>query len=83
MAFAKGNDYIVLTHDLDFSAILAATGGDKPSVVQIRAGNISPEVIGDQVVSAILQMTDSLNEGALLTIDARRMRLRILPLNLR
>jgi predicted nuclease of predicted toxin-antitoxin system len=31
MAFAKGNDYIVLTHDLDFSAILAATAGTSPA----------------------------------------------------
>lgn len=35
MLFARTNDYVVLTHDLDFSAILAATHGDKPSVVQI------------------------------------------------
>ena len=38
MAFAKAHDYVVLTHDLDFSAILAATHGEKPSVVQVRSG---------------------------------------------
>ena len=27
MAYAKEHGYIVLTHDLDFSSILAATGG--------------------------------------------------------
>ena len=37
MAYARANDFVVLTHDLDFGAILAATGGEKPSVVQIRA----------------------------------------------
>ena len=37
MAFAKAHDYVVFTHDLDFSAILAATHGDKPSVVQVRS----------------------------------------------
>jgi len=31
------NDYTVLTLDLDFSAILAATQGRKPSVVQLRS----------------------------------------------
>jgi predicted nuclease of predicted toxin-antitoxin system len=40
MAYAKLHGRIVLTHDLDFSAILAATKGDKPSVVQVRAGNV-------------------------------------------
>ena len=37
MAFAGANGCVVLTHDLDFGAILAATQGRKPSVVQIRA----------------------------------------------
>ena len=50
MAYASANDYVVLTHDLDFSAILAATHGEKPSVVQIRAEDVSPDVIGKQVI---------------------------------
>jgi predicted nuclease of predicted toxin-antitoxin system len=41
MADARADDYVVLTHDLDFSAILAATGGDRPSVVQIRSDDVS------------------------------------------
>lgn len=36
MAWAKSNGYIVLTHDLDFGAILAATNADAPSVIQLR-----------------------------------------------
>ena len=36
MAYASANDYIALTHDLDFNAILAATQGEKPGVVQSR-----------------------------------------------
>ena len=31
MAFAKEGDYVVLTHDMDFGAILAATHGEKPA----------------------------------------------------
>lgn len=80
MAFAKANGYIVLTHDLDFSAILAATQGDKPSVVQIRAENVSPDVIGKPVIDALRQMAAELTEGALLTIDPNRTRLLLLPL---
>lgn len=81
MAFAAGHDYVVLTNDLDFSAILAATRGEKPSVVQIRSGNVSPEAIGDNVVFGLRQMRSELEGGALLSLDPNRMRLRLLPLS--
>ena len=80
MAYATTNDYVVLTHDLDFGAILAATHGEKPSVVQIRAEDVSPDVIGLQVIAALRQMESDLEEGALLTVDPNRTRLRLLPL---
>lgn len=80
MAFAKTNNYVVFTHDLDFSAILAATHGEKPSVVQIRGEDVSPDVIGTAVINALRQMTVELEEGALLTVDPNRTRLRVLPL---
>ena len=80
MAYAMSNDCIVLTHDLDFSAILAATQGEKPSVVQIRADDVSPDAIGMQVVAALRQMESELEAGALLTIDPSRTRLNLLPL---
>lgn len=83
MAFAGRNDYVVLTHVLDFGAILAATHRKKPSVVQVRASDVRPEAIGSMVVTAIRQMADELDEGALLTVDANRTRLRILPLRSR
>jgi predicted nuclease of predicted toxin-antitoxin system len=80
MAFAKAHDYVVLTHDLDFSAILAATRGEKPSVVQVRAEDVSPEAIGAAVVAAARQTASDLDDGALLTVEPSRMRLRLLPL---
>jgi len=83
MGYARANDYIVLTHDLDFGAILAATHGEKPSVVQIRADDVSPRTIGKQVIAALLQMALELEDGALLTIDTSRTRVRVLPLQSR
>ena len=83
MAYARANNYVVLTHDLDFGAILAATHGEKPSVIQIRAEQLNPDVIGKQVVLALRQMASELENGALLTVDPERTRLRILPLQAR
>jgi len=80
MGYARIHDYVVLTHDLDFGTILAATQGDKPSVVQIRAEDVNPEAIGAHVVAAVRQVEADLESGALLTVDTDRARLRILPL---
>jgi predicted nuclease of predicted toxin-antitoxin system len=80
MAYARANDFIVFTHDLDFSSILAATQGDKPSVVQLRAEDTNPDVVGSAVAIALRQMAPELQEGALLTVEPGRTRLRLLPL---
>jgi predicted nuclease of predicted toxin-antitoxin system len=80
MAYTSVNNYIVLTHDLDFSAILATSHDQKPSVVQIRTADLNLNEIGKQVIAALLQMTSDLEEGALVTIDPKRTRLRLLPL---
>ncbi len=80
LEFAKANRFVVLTHDLDFGTILAATHGEKPSVVQIRAEDVSPDAIGETVIRALRQMRPELEEGALVAIDPGRARLRLLPL---
>ena len=80
MRFAKSGGYIVLTFDLDFSAILAATQGYGPSVVQIRTPNVTPEDIFEFLFNALRQTARELDEGAILTVDMRRTRLRLLPL---
>jgi predicted nuclease of predicted toxin-antitoxin system len=83
LAYAKAHGFIVLTHDLDFGAILAATGGEGPSVVQIRAEDTSPEAIGVSLLAGLRQMADELELGALVTIEPGRSRLRLLPLRRR
>ena len=80
MAYARANDYVVLTQDLDFSAILAATQGEKPSVVQIRASILSPAAIGEKMIAVLSQMALELEKGALVTVEPERTRLRLLPL---
>jgi len=80
MAYAKSHGFVVLTHDLDFGTILAATGGDGPSVVQLRDVDTSPEAIGAAILTGLRQMESELDAGALVTIEPGRLRLRLLPL---
>jgi predicted nuclease of predicted toxin-antitoxin system len=82
MRIAAAENYVVFTHDLDFSAILAATEGKKPSVIHVRGNDIRPEAISEIVIKALHQVAADLEAGALLTIDTKRVRLRILPLSL-
>ena len=80
MAHARDHDECLLTHDLDFGTILALTNWDRPSVVQIRAEDTSPETIGPTVLRAVALSMPDIVAGALLTIEPERMRLRVLPL---
>ena len=80
MVWARENGYIVFTHDLDFSALLATTQREGPSVIQIRTQNILPEGIGTLVITALKQYQRELEQGAIMTIDPHRARMRILPL---
>jgi predicted nuclease of predicted toxin-antitoxin system len=80
MAYAKANNYAVFTHDLDFSAILAINNDNKPSVIQVRIGDISPAVSSHLVINALVAAAAEIEKGALITIDLNKTRLRILPL---
>ena len=81
MQWAADHDHIVLTNDLDFGAILASTQKRRPSVLQLRSDILTPTAIGPVVVAAIRHSDQELRNGALISIDAVRARMRILPLN--
>ncbi len=71
---------MVLTNDLDFSAILAATSGRTPSVVQLRAQDLLSEAAMTIVASALEVHREDIERGALLSIDEGGTRVRMLPL---
>ena len=50
----------VLTHDLDFSALIALAGLSGPSVVHVRSQGILPSQIGTTVVAVLQAHQDSL-----------------------
>ena len=80
MTWATQHKCVLITNDLDFSAILAASGGASSSVVQIR----TQDLLSDRVVSIVANALDAHREdverGALLSIDEAGTRVRLLPL---
>jgi predicted nuclease of predicted toxin-antitoxin system len=78
--YALQNDYVIVTCDLDFSAILSVTHVKKPSIVQVRTRYMPLNDLADIVMKSISQNIDDLNSGAILTIDAKKSRSRLLPL---
>jgi predicted nuclease of predicted toxin-antitoxin system len=80
MDWARANGAVVLTHDLDFTTLLALTRADGPSVVQLRAQNILPESLAESVLQALEHHAAALAAGAIVSIDHMQARVRILPL---
>ena len=78
---ARKEGYILLTHDLDFGDLLAASGADLPSVVIFRLRNMRPENVIRYLSKIISQYPKNLEDGAILTTTEGRIRMRHLPLD--
>ena len=82
MTYARENGYSIFTNDLDFSTVLVNTQTSKPSVIQIRAEDTRPEANLIRVVDVFKNFKSSIEQGALITINANKTRLNILPFKL-
>lgn len=80
MDWARAGGHVVLTHDLDFGAILAASRAERPSVVLVRSQNLAPAHLGNRVVEALRSLEAILERGAIVSLDERGTRARVLPL---
>jgi predicted nuclease of predicted toxin-antitoxin system len=80
MAYAKANGYTVFTQDLDFTDLLAISGDDSPSVLQIRDDNRLTKHTLAFILHALGEFTNELEQGALVTVSSRGSRARVLPL---
>ena len=78
--YAKENDYVVFTHDLDFGTALALTRAEKPSVIQVRTQDVTVSHLKNMVINTLMEHTVLLEKGALIVIDEQKKRVRILPL---
>ncbi|MGN6398333.1 MAG: DUF5615 family PIN-like protein [Mucilaginibacter sp.] len=80
MEFARNENYVIFTHDLDFGTALALTKSGKPAIIQVRTQDVTIPHLSKMVIGAINNYQDLLNNGALLVLDENKQRIRILPL---
>lgn len=80
LEWASDQGAVLLSCDLDFGAILAATNALGPSVIQIRGNDVLPEAIAERVSQAISHLERELRQGALVSLDIGQARVRVLPL---
>lgn len=80
MQWANENQRVVLTHDLDYGAMLAATKAEGPSVVQVRTQDVRVEFLGPLLMPVLRRFARELEAGALIVVDEAKSRVRVLPL---
>jgi len=80
LAWARNNGYTVITNDLDFGHILAATHHKCPSVIQFRMQNLSPGNLITILPHILKRYSKYIEAGSLISVDESRSRVRILPI---
>ena len=71
----------IITQDLDFSALVAQSGLNKPSIVSLRVSDAKPHRISIILKTVLPQIEPDLQEGAIVSIEETEYRVRKLPIS--
>jgi predicted nuclease of predicted toxin-antitoxin system len=80
LAYSRERDYVVITEDMDFSALLALGGHERPSLVSLRLSFSDPESVADRLVHCLPLCEKALAEGAVVSVSDDIIRTRCLPI---
>ncbi|OGP76969.1 MAG: hypothetical protein A2V86_03265 [Deltaproteobacteria bacterium RBG_16_49_23] len=78
----REEDSTVVTLDADFHTLLALSGATSPSVIRIRIEGLKGETAANLIRTVLMQCEEDLKQGAVVTVERRRIRVRRLPLTL-
>ncbi|HKS91193.1 MAG TPA: DUF5615 family PIN-like protein [Tepidiformaceae bacterium] len=81
IAWAARYDRTIITHDLDFSRLITLARAHKPSVVTVRVRSPNPLYVERDLVWVLGHFRFMLDEGALVSIDEDKRRVRMLPVD--
>lgn len=77
---ARDDGRIVVTLDADFHSFLALSESVSPSVIRIRIQRLRATALTSLLLTVLNECEVDLQEGAAVTVEANRIRIRRLPL---
>lgn len=77
---ARAEGRILLTHDLDFGELLAASGGKLPSVIIFRLNDMRAENVNVHLFGILDKQSEALEKGVICSVTERKVRIRELPI---
>jgi predicted nuclease of predicted toxin-antitoxin system len=80
LAKARNEGYVLLTHDLDFGELLAASGADLPTVITFRLSDMTPNNVNRYLSDIVTHHSTLLVEGVIISVTESRIRARHLPI---
>ena len=79
---ARDEGRVLLTHDLDFGELMAASGANLPSVVILRLRDMRPAGVNAHLREVVTEYNEMLEKGVIVSVSERQIRLRSLPIEL-
>ena len=76
---ARAEGRVLLTHDLDFGELLAASGGKLPSVIIFRLKDMRAENVNFHLFGILEKQSSALDKGVICSVTEHRVRIRELP----
>ncbi len=81
LELARHEDRVVVTQDLDFSALVALRGLNQPSLITLRLSGADPENVTRRLLAVLPKIQDQLGQGCAVTIEDTTVRIRALPID--
>ncbi len=79
LEFARTQNWVVLTQDLDFSMLVALSRYSQPSLITLRLSSAKPDIVTQKLLDVLPQIEEALQEGSAITIQDESIRIRKLP----
>jgi len=80
LRWARQNNRVIISQDLDFSTLIAVQGWSRPSLVTLRLSETDPATVTARLREVLSGCVADLREGCALTIADESIRIRKLPI---